>query len=225
MPVQHRLIPDAELHEPKGASSASVNTSYFSNGAGSGSWKKVGSSELAGLAGDGAVAGKKLLTNGSNGFALFTENSYGVMGVTNNTTNFAVTAAADSTLMSTADYVLYTGVGAPLVGESLYGVGFTTDRLTASVAGVYEVRMWVNVSVFPTNTARLGFKFRVNGTTWSPRSAILKSNANGDNGTTGAFGFVTLAADDYVQFFIASSASGNAVIQNLNLTLELKRAT
>jgi len=147
------------------------------------------------------------------------------MGVTNNTTNFGVTAAVDSTLMTTSDYVLYTGVGAPFVGESLYGVTFDTNKLVAPVAGVYEVRMWSNISGFPTNTAKVGYKFKVNNTTWSPRSAIIKSNSVGDNGTISAFGLVTLAASDYVQLFIASSATGNLVIQNLNLTLELKRAT
>ena len=39
--VQHKDIPDAELHEPKGAAGASVGTVYVSNGAGSGSWQSV----------------------------------------------------------------------------------------------------------------------------------------------------------------------------------------
>lgn len=44
--VAHKDLTGADLHEPKGASSASVNTTYFSNGAGSGAWRKVGSSDL-----------------------------------------------------------------------------------------------------------------------------------------------------------------------------------
>jgi len=41
MAVQHRNIPDAERHEPKGGSTAAIDTVYVSNGAASGSWKEL----------------------------------------------------------------------------------------------------------------------------------------------------------------------------------------
>lgn len=37
--IEHRNIPDSELHEPKGASTALVGQVYISDGAGSGSWQ------------------------------------------------------------------------------------------------------------------------------------------------------------------------------------------
>lgn len=37
--VQHKVIPEAELHESKGVSTAVNNTFYIANGAGSGVWK------------------------------------------------------------------------------------------------------------------------------------------------------------------------------------------
>lgn len=37
--VQHKDLPNAQLHEPKGVNSASVDTAYVANGAGSGTWK------------------------------------------------------------------------------------------------------------------------------------------------------------------------------------------
>lgn len=43
MPIEHAVIPDADLHEPKGVAGASANTVYIANGAGSGAW----SNELA----------------------------------------------------------------------------------------------------------------------------------------------------------------------------------
>jgi len=43
----HKDLTGADLHEPKGASSASINTTYFSDGAGSGTWRKVGLSDLS----------------------------------------------------------------------------------------------------------------------------------------------------------------------------------
>lgn len=39
--VQHKFLADAELHEPKGVASASVNTAYLANGLGSGTWGNV----------------------------------------------------------------------------------------------------------------------------------------------------------------------------------------
>jgi len=37
--VQHNVIPEADLHESKGVSTASNNSIYIANGAGSGTWK------------------------------------------------------------------------------------------------------------------------------------------------------------------------------------------
>lgn len=38
MAIEHALIPDAQLHEPKGVASATAKTMYVANGAGSGTW-------------------------------------------------------------------------------------------------------------------------------------------------------------------------------------------
>lgn len=225
MTVQHRLIPEAQLHEPKGASSAASSTVYKSNGAGSGAWSKLGTDSFLGLSGDGGVIGKKLISNGSNGFTLITDTAYGTMGVSNNTTDFAISASVDPTLSSTSDYILFTGTGAPWAAETLGGVTFDTNRLIAPVAGVYEIRMWSNIRGFPSNVAKVGLKFKINNTTWSTRTAIVKSNSAGDSGNLSAFGFVSLAANDYVQLFVASTVSGDLVMQDINFTLDLKKAS
>ena len=41
MTIQHSAIPDGQRHEPKGASSATVRQVYVSNGAASGTWRKL----------------------------------------------------------------------------------------------------------------------------------------------------------------------------------------
>src|SRR5690554_738124 len=46
MAIQHVDITDPDIHEPKGASTASAGSGYFSDGAGSGTWTKVGSANL-----------------------------------------------------------------------------------------------------------------------------------------------------------------------------------
>lgn len=60
--IQHRDIPDAQRHEPKGASTAAAGTAYVSNGAGSGAWA------TADALGSGAAgAGALLVADGSGG--------------------------------------------------------------------------------------------------------------------------------------------------------------
>lgn len=223
--IQHKDIPDSQRHEPKGIDSASIHQIYIANGTGSGSWSKVGSLNLVNLGGDSGVAGKIILTDGANGFTGKVFSSYGVMGITNNANNYVIgTAATDPNLQTNSEYTLFTGAGAPFVGENLYGTTFSVDRLTVSVSGVYEIRFWSNIGTFPSTSSKVGAKFRINGTTWSPRTVVAKSNSAGDFGHLNAFGLVTLNANDYVQLYVASTATGNLVMSNANLTVDLKRA-
>lgn len=225
MPVQHKDIPDAQLHEPKGISTAANRQAYFANGSGSGTWKKVGSENLDGLTGDSGLSTSVVTTNGLGGFALKRLSAHGVMAITNNSNNFAVTAAVDSTLKTNSDYRLFTAAGAPWLSESLFGVSFLTDRLIAPVAGVYDVRFWANISGYPSNVSLVGAKFKINDATWAPRMVVTKSNSSGDYGHLNAFSLVTLNANDYVQLFVASTVAGNLVVSNANVTLDLIRAT
>ena len=39
MTIQHKSIPDADLHEPKGVAGATSGTVYKANGSGSGTWE------------------------------------------------------------------------------------------------------------------------------------------------------------------------------------------
>jgi hypothetical protein len=45
MPL-HKDLTGADLHEPKGVASASVDTVYVANGSGSGTWQKIASSQI-----------------------------------------------------------------------------------------------------------------------------------------------------------------------------------
>lgn len=224
MAIQHSNIPDAQLHEPKGVASAALNTSYFADGSGSGDWKKVGVETLSGLSGDGSVARLKVVTDGANGFDLYRDYAFGKMHITNNSTPFALTAVADTTLNTASQYTLLTGSGAPFANGLEDGVTFSTNKLTANHAGVYDLNFWACLTGFPSNTARIGLKFKINGTTFSDMKVVTKSNSNGDDGLLAANDFITLAANDYIQLYIASDVTGNVVINNLALTMKMIKA-
>lgn len=224
MAIQHKNIPEAELHESKGVSTAVVNTAYFANGSGSGSWKKVGAETLNGLSGDGGVARLKVVTDGANGFDLYRDYSFGKMHITNNTTPFALTAAADATLNTSSQYVLLTGSGAPFANGTGDGVTFSTNRLTVGYAGVYDLNFWACLTGFPSNTAKVAMKFKINGTTFSDMKVVTKSNSNGDDGILAACDLIQLSANDYIQLYIASDVTGNVVINNSALTMKMIKA-
>lgn len=46
MSIEHKNIPDSQLHEPKGAASASIGQVYVADGAGSGTWEKLSEASL-----------------------------------------------------------------------------------------------------------------------------------------------------------------------------------
>lgn len=226
MTIQHRLIPDAELHEPKGVSTATNHQAYVANGSGSGTWKRIDTTDLAGLNGDAGSTNKFPRTNGTNGFVLKTEHIFGNMTITNNTNSFAMTAAVDPTLQTNSDYVLFTGTGAPWANEVAFGgITFSVNSLTVPITGTYLVNLWANISSYPTNTAFIGCQYRVNGTTFGPRKVITKSNSLGDAGQLNGFGIANLTAGDFIQLYVASSANGGLIIRDANTVLSLIRET
>jgi hypothetical protein len=46
IPTEHRIIPDAQLHEPKGIIAAALNTVYKALGGGTGAWVKLAESDI-----------------------------------------------------------------------------------------------------------------------------------------------------------------------------------
>lgn len=225
MAIQHAVIPDAQLHEPKGVVSASAGQVYVANGSGSGTWKKPDTTVLAGMSGDSGSTNLIPVSNGTNGFSFKRRASYGSMTITNNTNNFAVPLAVDATLNTNTDYALFSGTGAPWAFTSpTLDITFNTDRMIAPVTGVYEVILWANIASFPSNVAKVGLKYRVNGTAFSARKVVCKSNSAGDFGSLNASGLVQLSAGDYMQIMFASTVAGNLVIGDLNATLILIKA-
>lgn len=225
MTIQHRLIPEAQLHEPKGVSTAVINKVYKSNGAGSGTWDDIDSSMLQGLSGDAGLANKKFLTNGTNGFTLVTDAAYGAQVITNNATNFPLTAVVDTTFNTPSQYTLMTGVGAPWASANLSGVTFSVDRLTAPVTGMYMLDFWCNIAAFTGNTAKISFRHLINGTTYVTRKPTVKSAIAGDVCTLSAFGSVQMTAGDYIQLTVASDTTGNLLLADANMHLVLLRQT
>lgn len=226
MAIQHSVITGANVHESKGVDTAAAKLVYVTDGAGSGTWKKVGIDNLLGLTTDGGVSGLKLVGNGAQGFTLKTDAAYGSMVINNNSTATAsLTAAADATLAATAGYTLITGTGAPWTSENLFGVTFTTDRLTAPVTGIYNFQATVVINKFPTDVAKIGIRTRIDGTTFGTRRSTLKSVAVASHGILVLNEHISLTAGQYVQLMVATSAAGTIIYNDATVNLNLIRQT
>lgn len=229
MAIEHKNIPDAGRHEPKGISTALDKTVYVSNGLSTGVWRRVGVTDVQGLDVNQTTANLALMTDGLGGVVSqalpSAVNSYGSMVITNNSVAFPIAAASDTTLTSDVDYVAFVGVGAPWSSEHTFGgVTRVANRLKVTVAGDYKLDVWADITGFPSNIAKIAIKYRINGVTFGPRKITEKSNSSGDAGNMTGFGLVTLAANDEVGIAVASTVAGNLTINNLNTTLTLVRA-
>lgn len=225
MPTQHRLIPDAELHQTKGIASATVDTVQVATGTGNGVWKKLPSSAFQGTSGDAGVADKILVSDGSGGFVMRAGFAYGNMGLVNNTNAFTITAASDATLNTNSDYQLFTGTGAPFTSGLLSNTTFALNALTVGVTGVYKLSIAGQVTTFPSTVAKVGMKYRINSGTFSPRRSMTNSATSGDIGQINLDEIVSLTAGDVIQTYIASTVAGGVTLSDLSVNIELIKAT
>lgn len=92
----HADLTGSDLHEPKGADTASANTAYVSDGAGSGTWKKLTETSLniANL----SITGKLEFTPGAS--VTPTDNGDVVFELTSNTSLTVKAKGSDGTVRS-----------------------------------------------------------------------------------------------------------------------------
>lgn len=221
MTIQHKDITGDNIHEPKGIATAAAKLSYVSNGSGSGTWKRIGTDNLLGLTTDGGVVGRKLITNGSEGFTLAYDNLYGSMVMTNNTTAFTVAAAADATLNTTSDYVILTNTGAPWASSNLEGITFNTDRLISPVNGLYSLEINLGISAFSFSNGLVAARYLINGSTFGSRKIELQIDKAGHKDTISIMEHIEIPANQFVQVAIASSVAGTVTVNNAIVNLKL----
>lgn len=225
MAVEHKDIVDAQRHEPKGASTAVASTVYVSNGAGSGTWRKIDATEIEGIGSDGGVANLPIVSDGSGGLKFLNNHAHGSQVITNNSTAFAITAVADTTFNTPSQYSLMTGTGFPWASENLHDMTFDTNKLTISISGIYMINLWANIVQYPSSTAKVSVRYLVNGVTYSSRKPTVKSGGVGAVDQLNGFGLIPLNAGDFIQLVVASDATGNIIFGDVNSTLQLIRVT
>lgn len=175
--IQHKNIPDAQLHEPKGVASASANTTYVADGLGSGSWETP---KVSGV--DAASQGAVLRANGDGTASwTFLPNGYG----------FYVHSGATQTFNSAFSKLVISGSGAASDSSQLprqiRGVGelwdTTENKITPiSVGDSYNIRIDIPVTSETGSVTDITIQLDIGGGA-SPTSPIVTRFAAGGKTT------------------------------------------
>lgn len=129
--VAHASLTGAELHEPKGVASAALGTVYVANGAGSGSWSAIGTSNFTGMIADfpaieaptGWLECDGSVISTSTYSALFAVMSKTSSG-TRTSGNAVVTSIPSTTNFKAGYYIFGTGISA---GTTILSVDSSTQ--------------------------------------------------------------------------------------------------
>ena len=144
MATQHSAIADADRHEPKGASTAAVGTTYISDGAGSGTWKPVQISHFACLSASstgnttGITTAYQAINNANLGGTItWAENNVAVL-TTNTTSGFiTITEAGDYHIIAAISIV---GVTNPSTFSFTIGVDSGSGIVEKSAAILAQIK-------------------------------------------------------------------------------------
>lgn len=205
--INHEVIADPYIHEPKGVASALADKVYVSNGTGSGTWKKLSPSSLAGITGNGTV-GTFLSIDGTGNF-VFLPAPHGQCDF------FDATLAAPYTLAATSTYQKLAPTTTAQGSPALFTEG-TNARLTytgvdsVSMAINYNLSLNIGSSAKDVTIAVYKNGAIVNGRTVSTTSSSTKINMSGMT-------IVEMATNDYVEVYAKISANDTINVYGFNL--------
>lgn len=220
MTIEHNVITDPNVHEPKGISIAAADKVYVSDGAGSGAWDDP---PIIGSA--GAAAGQVLhKTAGGLAWQYPAGAVYAEMDIIGNTNllNIPYTSAtARATWLSTdANYIQMTGVSFPFTASILDHFTFdaANDWLVCTIAGDYKIDFWGSFLCADANTF-VSVKYAINNTTpFSTQKLTGQSATSSDVINLSAAGIVeNLQVGDTINLQIAAWRSAGA---NTDVTFE-----
>ena len=211
MSQQHATIPDAQLHQPKGAATAPVNSSIHADGAGGTSWAKIAPPNLSGLTTNGLV-GQHIDSDGAGNFTM-TYLPHGSVYFNNYAVPYVQAYAAAYAKIGAATTVS----GSPVeVTEAI------TNRLTYTGPTRPHFKVSWAASVETTAGANRDVSIAIY------KNGALVGNSEGHFTTVSAikvmlsgFSDVDLTVNDYLELWIFNrGGSGNMNIYSMSLILE-----
>lgn len=202
--IEHKNLTDPEIHEPKGASTATAGQVYVADGAASGSWQSAAIPTSA-------SATEVYVADGSGGGSFQILAPYGAI-------LYNDLAGAGFTLTTPTSYSLISAAAAAAAGSL---VEFTTNgagRLTYT--GTPNRHVFGNFDCsfkHSAGTQDIYFAIHKNGSLYGSVEAV--KHAIGTTFERMSFGFdMDLSTNDYVEV-VAKTASGNVTVHSMYLQL------
>lgn len=205
--VSHASLTGANLHEPKGADTATANKVYVSNGSGSGTWQKLSPPQLSGLTTNGA-AGQVVSVDGSGNF-IFTGAPHGQVDFFNIATPYTLSYPASYTKIAPTT----TAGGTPSDFTET-----TTARLTYTGTDTVPISFTYSLSVDQSAASSRNIVVAIfkNGTITNGRSVATVNSGTISNlvGTN----VVSAATNDYFEVYAYNTgASGDIRLYAMQL--------
>jgi hypothetical protein len=187
------------LHEPKGVDSATTKKVYVADGAGSGSWVKLGPQSLSNLSTNGS-AGQFVSVDGSGNFSL-TTGAHGQTDFYNLTTPYSLTYPSVFTKLAPTTIA---GGNPEAITEG------TNARLTYTGPDTIALNILYNVSLDQTTGSSRDVVLAVykNGSVVNAHS--VATTTSGEKHVLSGLTTVTAATNDYFEVYaLNAGASGN----------------
>lgn len=209
MTIQHKSIPDADLHEPKGVASATDGQVYIADGSGSGAWEYP----LSGL--DTATAGQVFISDGSDSGSFA-----GIYKYVNVFAGFDATTPAYSLATTTSDQLLNPTT---TTGQNN---GFTIDtspNLRVKYTDDENIDGFVTITLATEQASGSGkdceWAIFKNGTEITG-SRVIRTLSSGDWGSITLSTATALETNDYLE--IKSKASASATVKYASIQISVQ---
>jgi hypothetical protein len=211
MTIEHAIIPDAQLHQPKGASTAAINTTIKSDGAGATSWSKIAPPNLDGITANGSV-GMHLDSNG--------DGTWNLDYLPHGSTYFNNYAAPYAQVYAAAYAKM--GITTTVSGTPVDFTEETTNRLTYTGPTRPHFKVSWAVSLDQATAGNLDISIAVykNGAILANSEGHFTSVPNIKVMLTG-FSDVDLTLNDYLELWIFNrGGAGNMAIYSASMVCE-----
>lgn len=205
MAIQHNVITDPDLHEPKGVASATSGKVYVANGAGSGTW----SYPVAGQ--DTALDGQVFTSDGAGAGAWEypPAKGHGEIYITSGATAHTLGSASSFTLLNPSGEWTASGQ------EDLLTSTVSTGQLNLNVAGHYLVLFYIT---FTTDSLAAGTQYyfspALDGVVDPRYLAIEKHTAGADDVTVSGQFLMNATASQALAIY----AAGDGTSSSTNIT-------
>ena len=201
MTIQHNIITDPNIHEPKGAATAASGKVYKADGLGSGSWVYPVEGQ------DTALASQVFESDGSGGGSWRYPPAKGHAELYINAGTTAHLLGAGSTYTKLNP----TGEWTASTYEDILTVDAANGEIILGLSGHYQISFWINFTTASlASGTKYNFKFAIDGAV-APRVVTTQKPTNGtDTLHTMAMGLTQATAGQRLSIFAAGDATSSA---------------